>query len=379
MSDMQGLLSGPIKTFHDALEPATAKPAAYLVGENGLAYILPSDEGQAVTITAIHADIDQVQRSDGIYNSSVIFIDLKDNLFDTFVTDPNATPARVTCRFTGPVGTDIPSGTRASNTDASIVVSTQAVAEIPAAGYIDLVCLSEEYLQTIPAEDIDTMVDTITGVTVLNAAAGVTMTRSLVLVYYKDYVIGINKMIARNEVAGVYHYNGEIIQNRNRGYIVLDDSSASQLFLSNSTTKWLTFGNYCGIPFYPSFLTPANQSSAHAIVEITKTEPVSMVAQMTDTVNQQLLKDYCKITLINGTLKQAQDVAMMLYGQAGEAGLFGVLDFPAWSQDQNDVQSGFGVKANKRVMDLKVNYVLESGATSAIKYIIEATASITAV
>ena len=379
MNDLQAMLHGSVASFHDAKEPAVAKSAAYLVGANGLSYILPSEEGKAVTITAIHIDVDQVQRADGIYNTSAIFLDLNDNLFAIFSTDDNATPARVTCRFTGPEGTEIPKGTRASSSDGEIVVATQAVATIPVAGYIDLVCLSTAYLQTIQANVIDTLVDEITGVTVINPADGITMTRSMVLVYYKDFIIGINRMIGFNDVAKTYHYNGEIIQNKNKGYIVLDDTSASQLFLSNSTTKWLSFGTYCGVPVYPSFLTPMNQETAHAIVEITKTEPVSMVTQVSDTIVQQSLKDYCKITLINGTLKQAQDVSRFLYEQAGEAQLFGVLDFPAWSQEQADVQSSFGVKANKRTMDLKINYVLESGATSAIKYIIEATANITAV
>ena len=379
MNDLEALLHGSVKSFNNAKEPAVAKSAAYLVGANGLSYLLPSEEGKAVTITAIHMDIDQVQRADGIYNTSAIFLDLNDNLFDIFDTENNATPASVTCRFTGPEGTEIPKGTRAGDSSGEIVVSTQSDAVIPVTGYIDLVCISTAYIQTIQAGIIDTMIDEIPDVAVTNPASGTTMTRSMVLVYYKDFIIGINRMIGFNDVAGTYHYNGEIIQSRNKGYIVLDDTSASQLFLSNSTTKWLSFGSYCGIPFYPSFLTPTNQSVAHAIVEITKTDPVSMVKQVSDTIVQQSLKDYCKITLINGTLKQAQDVARMLYEQAGEAKLFGVLDFPAWSQDQNDVQASFGVKANKRTMDLKVNYILESGATSAIKYITEATASITAV
>lgn len=378
MNDLQAMLHGSIASFNDGKEPATAKSAAYLVGANGLSYLLPSDEGKAVIISALHLDIDQVQRADGIYNTSAVFIDLNTNLFDTFKADTNATPATVTCRFTGTAGTVVPKGTRAGD-GGDIVVKTSIAETIPVAGYIDIICTSVNYLQTIPALAIDTMIDVIAGVTVSNALAGTTSTRSMVLVYYKDFIIGLNRMIAYNAVAGTYHYNGEIIQNKNKGYIVLDDTSASTLFLSNSTTKWLSFGTYAGIPFYPSFLTPANQETVHAIVEITKTEPVSLVTQVSDTIVQQLLKDYCKITLINGTLKQAQDVSRFLYEQAGEARLFGVLDFPAWSQDQTDVQSSFGVKANKRTMDLKINYVLESGATSAIKYIIEATASITAV
>ena len=378
MNDLQAMLHGSVASFHDGKEPATAKAAAYLVGANGLSYLLPSEEGKAVIISALHLDIDQVQRADGIYNTSAVFIDLNENLFDTFTADSNANPATVTCRFTGASGKVIPKGTRAGD-GGDIVVKTSVAGTIPVAGYLDILCTSVNYLQTIPALAIDTMIDVIAGVTVSNPLAGTTSTRSMVLVYYKTFIIGINRMIAYNEVAGTYHYNGEIIQNRNKGYIVLDDTSASTLFLSNSTTKWLSFGTYAGIPFYPSFLTPANQEAAHAIVEITKTEPVSLVTQVSDTIVQQFLKDYCKLTLINGTLKQAQDVSRFLYEQAGEAKLFGVLDFPAWSQDQADVQSSFGVKTNKRTMDLKINYVLESGATSAIKYIIEATANITAV
>ncbi|HOT63659.1 MAG TPA: hypothetical protein PLU93_12425, partial [Treponemataceae bacterium] len=111
MNDMQAMLHGSIASFHDAKEPATAKSAAYLVGANGLSYLLPSAEGQEVIISALHLDVDQVQRPDGIYNTSAVFIDLNVNLFDTFVADSNATPAQVTCRFTGAAGTIIPAGT----------------------------------------------------------------------------------------------------------------------------------------------------------------------------------------------------------------------------------------------------------------------------
>lgn len=379
MNDMQGMLSGATKSFNDGPHPSTAKQAAYLVGSNGLSYVLPSDEGQEVNVMAIHLDVDQVQRADGIYNTSTVFIDLNKDLFSLFTADANAQPTSVTCRFTGAEGTEIPAETRAGDSSGTIIVKTLADATIPAAGYIDLVCHSVDYLQTIPADAIDTMIDAVAGVTVNNTAGGTPASRSMILVYYKDLIIGINRMIGFNGVAQCYHYNGEIIQNKNKGYIVLNDSSASELFLSNSTVKWLQFGTYCGIPFYPSFLTPLNQETAHAVVEITRTDPVSMVKQTTDTIVQQLLKDYCKITLINGTLKQAQDVARLLYEQAGEAKLFGALDFPAWSQENSDVQSSFGVKANKRTMDMKINYVLESGATNALKYITEATASILAV
>jgi hypothetical protein len=379
MNDMDALLAGPIQELNDAIEPATAKQAAYLVGSNGLAYILPSDEGSAVTITAIHYDVDQVQRPDGIYQTGTIFLDLKDSLFDLFGTEPNAAPTMVTCRFTGAQGTEIPEGTQAGNATHSIVVETTADATIPVAGYVDIPCRSVAYLQTIAAGAIDTMIDVIAGVTVANASAGNTPARSMFLVYYKGFVIGINRQLGFNAVANTYHYNGEILQNRNAGYILLNDATASQLFLSNSTTKWLAFGDYCGVPFWPSFLTPSNQSAVHAVVQITDTKPNSIPVQVSDTVVEQLLTDYCKITLINATLAQAQNIAMKLYEQAGEAGYFGCLDFPAWRQEQDDVQSSFGLKANKRTMDMKINYVLESSASSALKYIIEATASITAV
>ena len=60
MNDLQAMLHGSVASFHDAKEPATAKSAAYLVGSNGLSYLLPSDEGKAVIISALHLDIDQV-------------------------------------------------------------------------------------------------------------------------------------------------------------------------------------------------------------------------------------------------------------------------------------------------------------------------------
>lgn len=60
MNDMQGMLSGATRSLNDAPFPATAKSAAYLVGSNGLSYVLPSDGGESVDIMSIHIDVDQV-------------------------------------------------------------------------------------------------------------------------------------------------------------------------------------------------------------------------------------------------------------------------------------------------------------------------------
>lgn len=374
MNDLQAMLQGSIKQFADHENNAVAKAAAYLVAQNGLAYVLPGELEENISC-AIHVDTSQLQNADGIYNSAFVQLDTQTDIFSIFTAIANGQRARVTCRFTGPAATVIPKGTRVGYPE----VATVAAKTLPALGYMDVICESQEYTVDIPAGVIDTMIDTIAGVTVENLVAGTSSVPALVLVYYRGLVIGINKSGTFNNVAKTYHYAGEIIQNKNKGFILATDSIIETMFLSNSTAKWILFGTYCGVPCYPSFLTPTNLETAHMVVEITSTIPMGMVSQTSDILKQQSCRDSCRIHLINGTLNQAQDIATALYEQAREIGLFGCIDFPAWVQTNDDTQPSFSLKANKRVMDMRINYVLESGATGALKYITDATALIAAV
>jgi hypothetical protein len=375
MNDIQALLGASIKEFHDKENNATAKSASYLVGKNGLAYVLPMGDPTPFSC-AIHVDTAQLQVVEGIYNSAFVSIDTQTDLFQTFIEKSSRKRTTVVCRFSSEGTITIPTGTRAGYPE----VRTTEPANIPdGGGGVDVPCEAVEYSVDIPVGAIDTMITELEGVYVTNLVHGEKYAPTMILVYYRDFIIGINKTGTYNNVAKTFHYTGEIIQNRNKGFIIADDSILETLFLSNSTAKWMEFGTYCGIPCYPSFLTPANLESTYMIAEISQTDAIGMVSQGTDEQRSQNCKDQCRLHLMNATLDQAQRVASLLYEQAGEKGLFGVMDFPSWSQVQDDNQASFGVKSNHRVMNVRVNYVLESVAESALNYILDAAAMIAAV
>lgn len=200
----------------------------------------------------------------------------------------------------------------------------------------------------------------------------------LFIIEYKGITIGVNKQEKRIELSGTYHYFGEVIENRNGNYIVLNEAEAQQLYLSNSMTKWLSFGDYCSIPVYPSYLTPVNVATTYITVEIENTKSIGIVHQVSDTVNKQYLQDKLKLYLTNATLNQAQEVSMKLNSQAEKLGLFGFQDLPNWTQINDTTQSSFGIKTNLRFMDLTINYQLLSDPSEPLKYIIQSAVTMTA-
>jgi hypothetical protein len=287
MNEAKKLLQGSIKEFQDKINNASATPCTYLLGANGLSYILPGETSTDISC-AFHVSTDQVQRPDGIYDVSVVEVNTQVELFSLFQTD----------------------------------------------------------------------------------------SVSMIIITYNGLKIGVNKSAVYNGQMQTYHYFGEILQNKNSGYIITDDAVATELFLSNSTTKWIEFGTHSGVSVYPSFLTPFNKSTIHAIVEVKSSKAFSQPIQTTDTTILQYISDDCTIHLINATLNEAQKFLMALDTQAREKGFFGLMTIPGWVQVQDDTQSSFGIKANKRTMTIKINYVLESAADTALKYITKATANI---
>ncbi len=378
MNEMKKILNGSIKEFQDKVENATATPASYLVGKNGLAYVMPDTVSESITC-AIHVTTDQVQNVEGIFNMAFVEVNTQKDIFSLFSVSSSPSRGTVTVKFTGASGTVIPKGSRCTGTGTP-TVQTIITATIPVAGFISVLCETIAYnTSPIPALSITALTPTISGVTCTNLLAGTHGTidaPAMVLITYRGLTIGVNKSGSYNNVAQTYHYTGEIIQNRNKGFIITDNALAESLFLSNSTAKWLEFGTYCGVTIYPSFLTPSNKESAYMTIEIVSTVSRNIVSQVSDIIKKQYLIDTCRLRLINGTLIQAQNIADKLNEQAKESRLFGMMDFPSWTQTNDDTQKSFGIKTNLRVMDMKINYQLESGASNALKYIKTATADI---
>lgn len=200
------------------------------------------------------------------------------------------------------------------------------------------------------------------------------------LLEYDDYYIGIDRLSGFNKINNTYAYDGQVIKNTNAEFIVTSETEAAEILNSDSTTKWIEFGSYCGITLYPSFLAPVNKSGTYLSVEILESKSIGPVWQYDDTTKKQKKIDTCKLSLVNGTLNQAQNVAEYLDKQVDEQGFFGLMEtFPGFSQHNNFLQSGFNIKSNVKTANIKINYTLDSDSEETLKYITEALFTMSAV
>ena len=198
----------------------------------------------------------------------------------------------------------------------------------------------------------------------------------IVIILYKEYIIGINRSGDFNSQANTYHYTGELLLNRNDDYIILDEDEATTLILSDSTTKWLDLATYFGLSIFPSFVSTKNKNDTHLIVSITNSKALNNVHQIDDTTKRQYKKDTVKLFLVNSTLIQAQELAEKIFKSPEKYGYFGIQDFPGWKTINEYTQKSFGLKQNIRSMELKINYQLDITTETGIKYFKQISATI---
>lgn len=285
MNDISNLLSGSIREFEDGVNNVTVTPCSYLLGKNGLAYILLGDDATAIS-ASLHTSTAQIQRAEGILNVADVLITTQADIFSLFETD------------------------------------------------------SPVYV-----------------------------------LEYKELKMCIIRSSDFNEVADTYHYMAEIIQNRNKGFILLNENLTNQMFFTNSIARWLEFGKNYDYKIYPAFLTPQNIEDTYFTVEIYETSYGAALKRTEEGLSQYLF-DKIKITLTNGDLDYAQKFSYDLDNQATRYNYFGYNDFPKWSQSDFELQTGFGIKTNMQTMEIQINYTTHSKLEDVMKYIKEATINI---
>ena len=202
---------------------------------------------------------------------------------------------------------------------------------------------------------------------------------NFIIIDYKDFILGINKSGEFNQVANTWHYSGEILLNRNKQYIILDEEEAATLILSDSTTKWLSLSTELEIPIYPSYISIANKEDIYMTINIQKSTGLGPVRQISDTELKQYKSDDVKLYLVNATLQQAQDIARAIFDSPIKLGLFGIQNYVSWKTINEYTQSSFGIKQNIRTSEIKINYQLDTTTTDAIKYFKQIAATINAV
>lgn len=197
-----------------------------------------------------------------------------------------------------------------------------------------------------------------------------------IIIDYNGFILGINKSGEFNNVAQTWHYTGEILLNRNEQYIILDEEDAATLILSDSTTKWLDIADELGVVVYPSYISVANKKDVYMTIMIQSSKALAPVRQISDTAMQQYKQDVVKISLINATLQQAQDLAKDIFEAPEKYGTFGIQDYIGWETINEYTQKSFGLKQNIRTATVTVNYQLDTTTTNSIKYFKQIAATI---
>lgn len=195
---------------------------------------------------------------------------------------------------------------------------------------------------------------------------------SFYILNYNNFEIGINKSNVRNEVAGVWHYYGEILQNRNSHYVLINTEIEKTKTIVNSMEKWLEFGEKYNYSVFPSYLSIPDTDKMYITVEIENTISGNRVNLEGDTLNQNLF-DEVRLYLNNANSQEAQEISYNIINQVLKYGLFGVCSSISWTQINDDVQDSFGIKSNRKFSKFKINYNYSVTSTlEAEKYIKEA-------
>ena len=83
-------------------------------------------------------------------------------------------------------------------------------------------------------------------------------------------------MKIQNQEANHYDYRAEILQNKNKGFVVYDITEISSNLLNNSIPLWIYNKDRLNIPVYPSYLSPLNLETPYLSVEVIDTKGLSM-------------------------------------------------------------------------------------------------------
>jgi hypothetical protein len=175
------------------------------------------------------------------------------------------------------------------------------------------------------------------------------------------------------EAAGTYHYRGDAIYPAMLSQIIDDPAtqlSAGDLIATNSMPIWLAMSGI--VTMYPAFLVPANIRPPYASVEISETKPMQAFPHIDANSNHaQLMTEKVKIIMYGLHNQQALALQDFIFSQSVDFEKFGIQNMPAISDDKRG-QSELGVMAQKKFIELEVNYYQSSAVGEARKLILSA-------
>ena len=190
-------------------------------------------------------------------------------------------------------------------------------------------------------------------------------TPELFILSYDNSFFMVHSLIAYNQEANHYDYRAEILQNKNKGFIVYDITEISSNLLNNSIPLWIYNKDRLNIPVYPSYLSPINLETPYLSVEVIDTKGLSMPRYEKENENNyvgQWKQDTIRLHLINATTEAQQELAynIQTLAQNYNENAFGVNDFINFKSVSDDRQKGFGIVSNKAISDFKINYYQET-------------------
>ena len=178
-----------------------------------------------------------------------------------------------------------------------------------------------------------------------------------------DLYFSVYNIIAYNKEMKQYDYRAELLQNKNKSFIVYDISEINDNLINNSIPLWLLQKDRLDIAIYPFFLSPINLSIPYLTVEVVDTYALSMpnVDYQKDKINQHK-QDRIRLRGLNIELEKQQELAYNIQSLQSnyKENVFGITNMINFKSILNDTQKGFGIVSNKCQSEFTINYILET-------------------
>lgn len=179
----------------------------------------------------------------------------------------------------------------------------------------------------------------------------------------EDLYFSVYNLIAYNKEMNNYDYRAELLQNKNKSFVVYDITNITDNLINNSIPLWLLQKDRLDIPIFPAFASPINLSIPYLTVEIVETASLSMPEiDYKDNKIRQHKKDKIRLRGLNIELEKQQELAyniQTLQNNYNE-NTFGITNLINFKSILNDNQKGFGVISNKCQAEFDINYNIET-------------------
>lgn len=177
-----------------------------------------------------------------------------------------------------------------------------------------------------------------------------------------DLYFSVYNLIAFNKEMKHYDYRAELLQNKNKSFIVYDTSDITENLINNSIPLWLLQKDRLDISIFPAFLSPVNLTTPYLTVEVIDTLPLSMPKAEYKEKIKQHKKDKIRLRGLNIELEKQQELAFNIQSLQDNYNndTFGVLNIINFKSILNDNQKGFGIISNKCQAEFDINYMIET-------------------